>query len=35
MLALEELVDALAREGVVFMTMEDAAQEAQTRMWGA
>ncbi len=35
MLALEELVDALAREGAEFMTMEDAAQEAQTRMWGA
>ena len=34
MLALEDLVDALAREGAVFMTMEDAAQEAQTRMWG-
>jgi peptidoglycan/xylan/chitin deacetylase (PgdA/CDA1 family) len=34
MLALEGLVDALASEGAVFMTMEDAAQEAQTRMWG-
>jgi peptidoglycan-N-acetylglucosamine deacetylase len=34
MLALEGLVDALAREGAVFMTMEDAAQEAQARMWG-
>ena len=34
MLALEELVDTLAREGAVFMTMEDAAQEAQARMWG-
>ena len=35
MLALEDLVDALAREGAVFMAMEDAAQEAQRRMWGA
>jgi peptidoglycan/xylan/chitin deacetylase (PgdA/CDA1 family) len=34
MLALEELVDALAREGAAFMTMEDAAREAQQRMWG-
>jgi peptidoglycan/xylan/chitin deacetylase (PgdA/CDA1 family) len=34
MLALEELVDTLAREGAVFMTMEDAAQEAHARMWG-
>ena len=33
MLALEDFVDALAREGAVFMTMEDAAQEAQQRMW--
>jgi peptidoglycan/xylan/chitin deacetylase (PgdA/CDA1 family) len=35
MLALEDLVDALAREGAVFMTMEDAAQEAKVRIWGA
>jgi peptidoglycan/xylan/chitin deacetylase (PgdA/CDA1 family) len=35
MLALEDLVDALAREGAVFMTMEDAAREAQGRMRGA
>ena len=35
MLALENFVDAVAREGAVFMTMEDAAQEAQQRMWGA
>jgi peptidoglycan-N-acetylglucosamine deacetylase len=35
MLALEDLVDALAREGAVFMTMEDAVQEAQGRMWSA
>jgi peptidoglycan-N-acetylglucosamine deacetylase len=35
MLALEELVDALAREGAVFMTMEEAVQEAQARMWSA
>jgi peptidoglycan-N-acetylglucosamine deacetylase len=34
MLAFEGLVDQLAREGAVFMTMEDAAQEAQARMWG-
>jgi hypothetical protein len=32
--ALEELIDLLAREGAVFMTMEDAAQEAQARLWG-
>jgi len=35
MLALEDFVDALAREGAEFMTMEDAAQEAQPRLWGA
>jgi peptidoglycan-N-acetylglucosamine deacetylase len=34
MLALEALVDTLAREGAVFMTMEDAAREAQARLWG-
>ena len=34
MLALEDLVDALAREGAVFVTMEDAAQEAKVRIWG-
>ena len=33
MLALEDFVDALAREGAVFMTMEDAAQEARRRLW--
>ncbi len=33
MLALEELVDRLAREGAAFMTMEDAAREASARMW--
>lgn len=33
MLALEDLIDTLAREGAVFMTVEDAAREAQTRMW--
>jgi len=32
MLALEEFVDLLAREGAVFMTMEDAAHEAQSRL---
>jgi peptidoglycan/xylan/chitin deacetylase (PgdA/CDA1 family) len=35
MLALEDFVDVLTREGAVFMTMEDAAQGAQQRMWGA
>ena len=35
MLALEDLVDTLVREGAAFMTMEDAAHEAQQRMWGA
>jgi peptidoglycan/xylan/chitin deacetylase (PgdA/CDA1 family) len=33
MLALEDLVDELARDGAIFMTMEEAAQEAQARMW--
>lgn len=32
MLALGELVDRLAREGAQFMTMEDAAREAQQRL---
>jgi peptidoglycan/xylan/chitin deacetylase (PgdA/CDA1 family) len=32
MLALEELVDELAHEGAVFMTMEEAAREARERM---
>ena len=32
MLALEEFIDLLAREGAVFMTMEDAAHEAQARL---
>ena len=31
-LALEDLVEKLAAEGAVFMTMEDAAREAQARM---
>jgi peptidoglycan-N-acetylglucosamine deacetylase len=35
MLALEDLVDELAHEGAVFMTMEEAAQEAQRRMGSA
>lgn len=35
MLALEDFVDALAREGGVFMTMEDAAREALTRIGDA
>jgi hypothetical protein len=33
MLALEDLVDRLTREGAVFMAMEDAAREASARMW--
>ena len=33
MLALEDLADRLAREGAVFMTMEDAAREASARLW--
>jgi peptidoglycan/xylan/chitin deacetylase (PgdA/CDA1 family) len=32
MLSFEDLVDKLAAEGAVFMTMEEAAREAQTRM---
>ena len=32
MLSFEDLVDKLAAEGAVFMTMEDAAREAQARM---
>jgi peptidoglycan/xylan/chitin deacetylase (PgdA/CDA1 family) len=34
MLALEQFVDELVREGAIFMTMEDAAQEARARLWG-
>jgi peptidoglycan-N-acetylglucosamine deacetylase len=34
MLALEDLVDTLAREGAAFMTMEEAAREAQGRVLG-
>ena len=34
MLALENLVDRLAMEGAVFMTMEDAAREAEQRLVG-
>jgi peptidoglycan-N-acetylglucosamine deacetylase len=34
MLALEELVEKLASAGAVFMTMEEAAAEAQARMFG-
>jgi hypothetical protein len=34
MLALEGLVDSLAREDAVFMTMEQAAEEAQQRLFG-
>jgi peptidoglycan-N-acetylglucosamine deacetylase len=32
MLALEELIDSIAKEGAVFMTMEDAAREAEPRL---
>jgi hypothetical protein len=35
MLALEGLVKDLAAAGVVFMTMAEAAAEAQVRMFGA
>ena len=35
MLALEDLVEQLAAAGAVFMTMEDAAAEAQARMFSA
>jgi hypothetical protein len=34
MLALQGLVKDLAAVGAVFMTMEDAAAEARTRMFG-
>ena len=34
MLALEEMVDTMMREGAVFMTMEEAAKEAEQRMAG-
>ncbi|MBV9970506.1 MAG: polysaccharide deacetylase [Xanthobacteraceae bacterium] len=33
MMALEDLLDRLTREGAVFMTMEDAARAASARMW--
>jgi peptidoglycan-N-acetylglucosamine deacetylase len=32
MLALEEFVDKLAKGGAVFITMEDAAREAEQRL---
>jgi Predicted xylanase/chitin deacetylase len=35
MLALEELVDRLAKEGATFMTMEDAVREAKQKLDGA
>ena len=35
MLALETFVDAIGRDGAVFMTMEDAAEEARQRFWPA
>jgi hypothetical protein len=34
MLALEDLIAKLIAGGAVFMAMEDAAREAQQRMWG-
>jgi hypothetical protein len=34
MLALEGLVEALAKEGAVFMTMEQAAEEAKAKLLG-
>ena len=34
MLAFEDLVARLEAEGAVFMTMEDAAAEARTRLFG-
>jgi hypothetical protein len=33
MLALEELCDKLAKDGAVFMTMEQAAEEAKARLF--
>ena len=33
MLALEDFVDKLAREGAVFMTMEQAAEEAKKKLF--
>ena len=35
MLALEDLIDKLTAGGAVFMTMEEAAQEAEQKMFGA
>jgi hypothetical protein len=32
MLALEDMVDRLAKEGAIFMTMDDAAREAEKRL---
>jgi hypothetical protein len=32
MLALEDMVDRLAKEGAAFMTMEDAAREAEKHL---
>ncbi len=34
MLNLEDLVDKLTRDGAVFMTMQDAAQEARAKLFG-
>jgi hypothetical protein len=35
MLALEDLIGKLIAAGAVFMTMEEAAREAEQRMFGA
>ena len=32
MLALEDMIDKLAKEGATFMTMEDAAREAEKQL---
>jgi len=34
MLSLEDLVDRLAKDGAVFMTMEQAAEEAKSKLFG-
>jgi hypothetical protein len=34
MLALEDLVDKLAKDGAMFMTMEQAAEEARAKLFG-
>ena len=34
MLALEDLIEKLIAGGAVFLTMEEAAREAENKMWG-